>query len=195
MNTLFIDATIRTPKESRTHQLASAYLDSLMSKNDGSVHHLQLNSEDLSPLTAADAALRGEVIRSGDFAHPLAKYGVEFAQADHIVMAAPYWDLSFPALLKIYIEYICATGITFAYGEEGIISLCKAKTLTYITTSGGEIYEGQNLGYDYIAALAKTMFHIPEIRFLSAQMLDVEGMDIDAIMAAAKAEAMQLAQG
>ena len=31
-----------------------------------------------------------------------------------IVVAAPFWDLSVPAVLKVYIENISADGVTFA---------------------------------------------------------------------------------
>ena len=40
-------------------------------------------------------------------------YAKDFAKADTIVIAAPFWDLSFPASLKCYIEAINILGITF----------------------------------------------------------------------------------
>lgn len=46
------------------------------------------------------------------------KYAHEFANADLIVIAAPFWDLSIPALLKVYIENIAVDGITFEYSLE-----------------------------------------------------------------------------
>ena len=69
-------------------------------------------------------------------------------KADIIVIAAPYWDLSFPAQLKDYIERVNAVGVTFDYDQEGIpYGLCRAKKLVYITTAGGNIQESktQNL--------------------------------------------------
>ena len=39
--------------------------------------------------------------------------------ADTIVIAAPFWDFSFPAALKIYIENIYVTGIVSRYGSDG----------------------------------------------------------------------------
>lgn len=62
--------------------------------------------------------------------------GKDFAEADEIVIGAPYWDLSFPAALKIYIEHAAVMGVTFHYTEEGRCEgLCRAKHLTYITTA------------------------------------------------------------
>ena len=54
--------------------------------------------------------------------------GKQFAAADVIVIAAPYWDLMFPAVLKTYLENITVTGITFCYSDQGRPqSMCKAK--------------------------------------------------------------------
>ena len=36
----------------------------------------------------------------------------QFARAEIIVMAAPYWDLSFQAALKQYLEQVNVVGIT-----------------------------------------------------------------------------------
>ena len=36
------------------------------------------------------------------------------ANADKIVIAAPFWDMSFPSLLKVYIENIYTIGIVSA---------------------------------------------------------------------------------
>ena len=56
--------------------------------------------------------------------------------------------------------------------------LCKSKTLTYITTSGGFIGD-KNFGYDYVCGLTE-MLSLGKPRFISAEGLDIIGMDIDA---------------
>ena len=78
---------------------------------------------------------------------PIFEYAKQMAQADEIVIGTPYWDLSFPAALKTYLEYCCVCDITFHYTNEGRPEgLCKSKTMTYITTSGGFIAD-KNYGY------------------------------------------------
>ena len=85
----------------------------------------------------------------------------QFAGADEIVIAAPYWDLSFPSILKVYLEQICITGITFQYTPEGIPEgLCRARHIIYVTTAGGPVY--QNMGFDYVKALSDAFFGIHE---------------------------------
>ena len=49
---------------------------------------------------------RTALIESGDYSDRMFDYAKQFASADTIVIAAPYWDLSFPALLKTYFENI-----------------------------------------------------------------------------------------
>ena len=104
------------------------------------------------------------------------------------MIAAPYWDLMFPAVVKTYFENITVTGITFRYSPQGKPqSLCRAKALHYVTTAGGFI--GQNdFGFSYTEALARNFFGIEDIRRYAAEGLDILGADTDAIMLKAKAE-------
>ena len=66
-----------------------------------------------------------------------------------------------------------------------IKSRCKAKKLTYITTSGGVIPE-RNFGYDYIRAVAEEFFKIEKFEYIKAEKFDIYGEDHKAIMENAK---------
>ena len=97
--------------------------------------------------------------------------------SDDIVIGVPYWDLSFPAAFKTYLEHVSVCELTFHYTEDARCEgICKAKRITYITTCGGFV-EGANFGYEYIVGIAK-MFGIPEVRFVAAEGLDIVGIDI-----------------
>ena len=105
----------------------------------------------------------------------------QFQQADVIVIAAPYWDLSFPAVLKAYLENIYVTGLVSEYGADGIPhGLCRAKKLYYVTTAGGPYLP--DYSYDYLRALAVGCFGIPETELIKAEMLDVDGFDAQALV-------------
>ena len=114
------------------------------------------------------------------------KYAKQFASADVILISAPYWDLSFPAILKTYFENINVNGITFSYSEKGYpVSLCKAKKLIYITTSGGPIIS-DDFGFGYIKSLAKNFYGIADIAYIKAEGLDIFGANIQEILEKAK---------
>lgn len=97
---LLIDCCVHG-EQSRTLKLAQRYLDTL---EDVQVNHQKLYELDLAPLSYEETVER----KRTDIAKT-------FAQADEIVVAAPYWDLSFPSILKVYLEHVCVTGITFHY--------------------------------------------------------------------------------
>jgi FMN-dependent NADH-azoreductase len=176
---LFINACVRP--NSRTLELANCVLEKL----SGEVEEVKLYAEELFPLTLKEIELREKSAKDKDFSHDAFRLAKQFALADTIVLAAPYWDLMFPAVVKNYFENITVNGLTFAYGENGIPhGLCKAKKLIYVTTSGGPIV--YNFGFDYVSALAKCFYGIPKVQFVSAQGLDVYGSDDTKIIEEAK---------
>ena len=176
---LFINACIR--EHSRTLQLAGHVL----SKLQGEREEVKLYECPLAPLDIKGMQLRNQAAAKKDFSDPMFTHAKQFASAGTIVIAAPYWDLMFPAVLKTYLETITVNGLTFAYGENGIpYGMCKAKKLIYVTTSGGPIF--CNFGYDYVAALAKNFYGIKEVECVSAHGLDIKGADAAAILEKAK---------
>ena len=179
-NILFINACVR--ECSRTNELAQHLLSSL----NGQIQTVVLSEENTKPLDSELLARRDQLLKSGRTDDSLFTLAKQFAQADTIVIAAPYWDLMFPALLKIYLENITVCGLTFRYSEKGIPqSLCKAKKLYYVTTAGGFIGEN-NFGFDYVKALATGFFGISDVKFFSAEGLDIYGADVEQIMQKAK---------
>ena len=179
---LLINACVRPC--SRTLELA----ETLLKKLKGDVQEIKLYETPLPALDLNGMEKRAQAAQNNDFSDPLFAAAKQFAAADIIVIAAPYWDLMFPAVLKTYLENITVGGITFRYSEEGRPqSLCKAKALHYVTTSGGFI--GQNdYGFSYVNALAQNFFGIHEVHRYAAEGLDIFGSDIDAVMRKAKLE-------
>ncbi|MBR5125792.1 MAG: NAD(P)H-dependent oxidoreductase [Oscillospiraceae bacterium] len=175
---------------SRTRQLAQ----SVLNKMDGTVEEVWLYDRTLTALDAGGIEKREQAARNQDFSDPVFDLAKQFAAADRIVVAAPYWDLMFPGVLKLYLENITVSDVTFRYTSEGRPEgLCRAKSLDYITTSGG--YIGQNdFGFSYISALAKSFFGIQMVHRYAAEGLDIFGNDpveilrkaMEAIMCAEK---------
>ena len=172
-NILLVNACVR--EESRTMRLTKRVLAHL----DGVVTEINLEREALSPLTGETLARREAILQSGDLHTPMLRYATAFAAADEIVVAAPYWDLSFPAAVKTFFEHVTVTGVTFSYGEDGRpIGRCRAKRLFYVMTAGGPILP-LNHGFDYVRDLATMFYGIPEAVLFSSEMLDVAGEDVE----------------
>lgn len=104
------------------------------------------------------------------------------------MVGAPYWDLGFPAALKVYLEWACTLGITFGYTQAGEQrGLCRAERLIYITTAGGPL-EDRNFGYEYVRGVAG-MLGIINTHCVAAQGLDIRGNDPEAILREAQERA------
>ncbi|MBQ1468142.1 MAG: NAD(P)H-dependent oxidoreductase [Solobacterium sp.] len=178
---LFINACVR--KESRTMRLAEKLLSRLNQPYKEVILH-----EFPFPVTDEEFLnIRNQLISDRDFSNPMFELARQFAEAETIVIAAPYWDLSFPATLKQYFEYINVLGITFEYTDDGYpIGLCKADKIYYVTTAGGQFIP-EEFGFGYVKALAENFYGIPDVREIEATGLDIEGADADSIMRAAEA--------
>ena len=154
---LFINACVR--KESRTKQLA----DHVLSKLNEPYEEVYLNAIDFPVVDESFLGRRDRLIADREFGDPMFDLARQFAEADEIVIAAPFWDLSY-------------------YTPEGIPNgLCRAKSLTYVTTAGGDFFP-EEYGAGYVKALAQNFYGIPEFRLIKATGLDIIGADVDAII-------------
>lgn len=173
---LSIDACVRA--RSRTRRLADALLATL----EGVVETLRLVDLDFPVADEAFLMKRDRLISTEAFDDPIFDWARQFAAADEIVIAAPYWDLSFPAALKQYFEQINVLGVTFRYTPDGYpLGLCRAKKLHYVTTAGGQ-YVPDEYGFGYVKALAESFYGIPEVLQYRAVGLDIDGADPEKIL-------------
>lgn len=174
--TLFINACVR--KESRTRRLA----DRLLAPLNGAYREVRPDKMRFPVVDEDFLERRDRLIRAGKFDDPMFEQARQFAEADRIVIAAPFWDLSFPAALKQYFEQINVIGITFRYTPEGLPEgMCRAESLTYVTTAGGNFFP-EEYGFGYVRALARNFYGIPDVRLIKATGLDLDGADPEAIL-------------
>ena len=82
--------------ESRTWRLARKLLDAL----DRPFEELRLHEMAFPVVDEAYLARRDDLIQAGALDDAMFALARQFAGAEEIVIAAPYWDLSFPATLK-----------------------------------------------------------------------------------------------
>ena len=173
---LFVNACVR--KRSRTLMLAKRLLNTL----EGEIKEVRLETTVFPLVDEAFIERRETLKNAGKYDDPMFALGKDFAAAETIVIAAPYYDLSFPAMLKQYFEQINVLGLTFTYSESGIPEgLCKVKKLYYVTTAGGPVIS-DDYGFGYVKALANTFYGIEEVYQIKAEGLDIVGADVEAIL-------------
>ena len=173
---LYIDACLR--KESRTKKIA----DALISELNEPFEYINLYEIDIPELNKTTLYERMEYCNKGDYSNKMFDLAKQFKDATKIVIAAPYWDFSFPAILKKYIEIISVSGLTFTYTDDGMpVGLCNGKILYYVTTSGSKIYNAEH-NYGYINALVTQLFGIKKTKMFKAEELDIIGNDVDKIV-------------
>ena len=191
MELLFVDACPRGP-ESRTRMLAEHLLRQLRESLPGlrvTTHCLrEMKLKDIS----ADRLERKETLcdlRVWD--DPLTRTGADFQRADAVLIAAPYWDLSFPSVLKTWVENIWVRNLTFFYREDRPVGLARGKAAVYVTTAGSRL-RGHDWGTLYMEDVMKTL-GIPDFRTVAAEGLDLEGNDPEAILQKALIQADEAA--
>ncbi|MCM1195176.1 MAG: NAD(P)H-dependent oxidoreductase, partial [Firmicutes bacterium] len=138
--------------------------------------NVTLDETTLIPLGNAEYRRREEMLSNGQTDDPFFALSKQFAAADIIVVAAPFWDMGIPSKLKIYFEDVSVSGIAFACNEKGdFVGLCKAEHLVYITTRGMDITDGSVMeqASPYLKALAM-FFGIPNFSMVSAISLDTK---------------------
>ena len=192
MKLLFIDGCIsqRGPA-SRTRALAEAFLSAFQESHPGAeVETVTLEALDLKPFLPAALNQRDELASVGAFGAPVFDLARQFQAADKIVAAAPFWDLSFPAVMRTYIEYISANGLCYHYEAGGCHGDCRADRLAYLTTSG-DFERPESLGVLYWKQLSK-MFGVPRFDYVFAGGLDVDPAKAPELLEAACEQARTL---
>ena len=181
-NILYVNACIKRSVDSRTNRLAQAYLKKSLETQDCRLSTIILEDTVMYPLTGKSLAERENAIANNDFSGNEFALAKNFAAADEVVIAAPYWDMSFPASLKLYMEQLCVNKLTFCYNEKGMpCGLTNIKKVVYLTTAGGYI-GNNNFGFDYIKGLFSTLFGVDDISFYSAEGLDIYGNNPEIIL-------------
>lgn len=190
---LYIDCCIRR-EQSRTRILAEAVLTALQAKGAYQVERVCLMDEPLMALSEGFFAQRERLLAEHKLQHPRFRYAHQFSQAERVIVAAPFWDLGFPALLKLYIENITVEGISFGVDERGTHGLCKAKRLLFLTTRGGDYSNSPlEMGARYLEALCE-FWGIPRFDVVAADGLDLGREEVKTILDRAIAEALELAE-
>ena len=179
---LYVDVCMRGAL-SRTRSLAEAYLEKIQQNGNVEIEKMYLADKKLSVMDIDLMAWRDKCVACGDFSSEYFDYARQIANTEILVIGVPYWDMSFPATFKLYLEQICINKLTFAYQDNGCVQkLNSLEKVVYITTVGGYI-GANNFGFEYVRGLFKTIFSVNEFEFYSAEGLDIIGTDVKKVLA------------
>lgn len=194
---LYIKANAKPEEQSRTYKVSDKFIEEYkLTHPDDEVITLDLYKEGINFLTTNDLGIINVSEYGQNRDHPILKYAYQFAEVDKYVIAEPMWNLSIPAILKAYIDYICINGITFKYTATGAAGLCQGKKAINIVARGGAYSDGAadfEMGDRYLRALFGFL-GIQDFRTIALEMLDVAGQDIDGIIKEATINAIEIAK-
>ena len=177
---LYIKANIKNEGESRTFKVSDSFVEEYKKNNpEDEIITLDLYKENIDFLRADDL---GKLFGPKDEEsknNSILKYAYEFADADKYIIAAPMWNLSFPAILKAYIDYVSVSGITFKYTAEGPVGLLTNKKAVHIVSRGGA-YDNSpyEMGDRYLRTILG-FFGIKDIETIAIDNLDVMGVNVE----------------
>lgn len=163
---LYIDACIRDD-ESRTKRIAEPIVKALETKYD--VQRYVLNDMGLTIVQKELVKKRN----SGIIDPTVLTWAKTVRDADRIVIAAPFWDMSIPAALKNFIELCSILDVTFKTNDKTCYGNCKAEKMLFITTRGMDIPTGdvREQATSYLRALS-WLWGIGPMQVVAAQNMD-----------------------
>ena len=163
---LYIDSCIRE-EVSRTKKIATPIINKLKERYD--VETLVINELNLT-IVKKDLVNK----RTNGIIDPeVLSWANKVSNADRIVIAAPFWDMSIPAALKSFIELCSIINVTFASDDKTCFGICNCKKLLYITTRGMNIKTNSELDQatPYLKAISY-LWGLGEVSVVSAYNLD-----------------------
>lgn len=163
---IVIDACMRDG-ESRTKRMMEPLVAELGKRYE--VETIVLDGEDYSAVGRKFLKER----TNGYVPEETVKMAQRIAAADRILIAAPFWDMSFPAILKVFIEQMSLFNITFRDNGKSFDGLCRCEKVLYVTSRGMNIKTGDALdgATPYIKAIS-ALWGLGEVYVVAAENMD-----------------------
>lgn len=171
---LYIMANPKSEKDSYTFKMAESFIQSYKQKNpNDEVITLNLYEEGIKFL---DEQMLEDMNAGKETV--MLKYARQFASVDKYIIAAPMWNLGFPAILKAYFDYVAMVGVTFKYTAQGPIGLLanQGKKAIYIVSRGGKYSEGPAQSYEMGERYVRTIMGfmgVTDLTTISVELTNV----------------------
>ncbi|WP_313637448.1 FMN-dependent NADH-azoreductase [Paenibacillus sp.] len=147
---LFIKANNRPAEQSVSVKLYNEFLENYkLNSPEDEITELDLFAEQLpyydnTLITGMYKAAQGYELTAEEAAGAAVvnKYLEQFIAADKVVFGFPLWNMTVPAVLHTYVDYLCQAGKTFSYTAEGPVGLLTGKKAIVLNARGGIYSEG-----------------------------------------------------
>lgn len=127
----------------------------------------------------------------------LAELSDQFIQADKYVFVTPFWNFSYPPVMKAYIDAVSVAGKSFQYTEQGPVGLLTDKKALHIQARGGFYSEAPavelEMGHRHLEVIMN-FFGVPSFEGLFVEGHNQVPAEAQEIKAAAIRRAQDLAQ-
>ncbi|WP_370295053.1 FMN-dependent NADH-azoreductase [Rossellomorea marisflavi] len=162
---LYITAHPHDESTSFSMAAGKAFIDSYKDANPSDeVVHIDLYKENIPHIDADVFSGWGKLQSGSEFnalsAEEQAKVARlnelsdQFVAADKYVFVTPFWNFSFPPVMKAYIDSVSVAGKSFKYTEHGPVGLLTDKKALHIQARGGIYSEGpaaaMEMGHRYL---------------------------------------------
>lgn len=182
---LYVKVNPKSDEESDSCQLANHFLAEYQSQNpQDEIEILDLYNADIPFLdvdvfrawgkfAAKEELTPVELVKS----ERMDELTDQFMAADKVVFSAPFWNLSFPPMLKAYMDTICIVGKTFHYTADGAMGLLEDRPCLLVETRGGFYSEGANAKLQFSESYLKAIMSFLGIHNFHAVV--AEGVDVN----------------
>lgn len=162
---LFVKANNRSLEQAVSVRLFQAFLDSYKESHPGDkITVLDLFQEELPYLdanminghfkTARGMQLTQLERKAVEVAN---KYLEQFLAADKVVFGFPMWNMTVPAVLHTYLDYLNQAGKTFKYTAGGSVGLIPNKKVALLHARGGVYSEGPSAAMEMAFSYIRNM--------------------------------------
>lgn len=145
MNVLVVKGNNRPASESVSSQMYETFLEAVTENKDLNIVTYDVFAEDMPYLGQDLFSAFGKLQNGGELTdieqrilNAKQKAKDAFAKADVLVFAFPLWNLTIPAKLQTFIDYIWEAGFTFKFDENGnLLQPMKDKKVILLNARGG----------------------------------------------------------
>lgn len=205
-NVLVVKANNRPSTEGVSSKMYEVFMESVKGLDNVNVTTYDVYEED-TPYFGQDVfnaygkLAQGEELNETEAAVMAAQTKAREAvtNADVVVFAFPLWNLTIPAKLQTFIDYVYAAGFSFKYDENGnLVSLLTDKKAIILNARGG-IYStpetaGMEMSVNYIKAVVGGVFGMEIIdeviieghNAMPAKAEEIKAAGFEAVKAAAQ---------